>query len=40
MAKRDKFCNRAEAYEAPDNLPLSPDRGDTIGDIIHTTAAR
>jgi hypothetical protein len=34
MAKRDKFCNRAEAYEAHDNVPLSPAVGDTIGDFI------
>jgi secreted PhoX family phosphatase len=34
MAKRDKFCNRAEAYEAHDNVPLSPAVGDTIGDLI------
>jgi secreted PhoX family phosphatase len=34
MAKTDGFCNRAEAYEAHDNVPLSPAQGDTIGDII------
>jgi len=34
MAKQDQFCNRAEAYEAHDNVPLSPDSGDTIGDLI------
>jgi len=34
MAKRDKFCNRAEAYEAHDNVPLSPAVGATIGDLI------
>jgi secreted PhoX family phosphatase len=34
MAKPDGFCNRAEAYEAHDNAPLSPARGDTIGDLI------
>lgn len=34
MAKTDTFCNRAEAYEAHDNVPLSPAAGDTIGDII------
>ena len=34
MAKSDSFCNRAEAYEAHDNVPLSPAEGDTIGDII------
>ena len=34
MAKTDEFCNRAEAYEAHDNLPLSPPSGDTIGDVI------
>ena len=34
MAKPDKFCNRAEAYEAHDDVPLSPARGDAIGDVI------
>ena len=34
MAKTDGFCNRAEAYEAHDDVPLSPARGDTIGDLI------
>jgi secreted PhoX family phosphatase len=34
MAKTDQFCNRAEAYEAHDNVPLSPSGGDAIGDII------
>jgi secreted PhoX family phosphatase len=34
MAKTDGFCNRAEAYEAHDNVPLSPGQGDTIGDLI------
>ncbi len=34
MAKTDTFCNRAEAYEAHDNVPLSPGTGDTIGDLI------
>ena len=34
MAKTDGFCNRAEAYEAHDNVPLSPAQGDTIGDLI------
>jgi uncharacterized protein len=34
MAKSDSFCNRAEAYEAHDNVPLSPAAGDTIGDVI------
>jgi hypothetical protein len=34
MAKTDHFCNRAEAYEAHDNEPLSPADGDSIGDII------
>ena len=34
MAKTDRFCNRAEAYEAHDNVPLSPLTRDTIGDII------
>jgi len=34
MAKTDGFCNRAEAYEAHDNVPLSPAQADTIGDVI------
>jgi secreted PhoX family phosphatase len=34
MAKTDRFCNRAEAYEAHDNVPLSPPEGKTIGDVI------
>ncbi|HEX2448156.1 MAG TPA: PhoX family phosphatase [Methyloceanibacter sp.] len=34
MANSDKFCNRAEAYEAHDNVPLSPPGGEAIGDII------
>src|SRR4029078_11379824 len=34
MAKPDKFCNRAEAYEANDDVPLSPADQDSIGDII------
>ncbi len=34
MAKPDDFCNRAEAYEAHDNVPLSPTDRDAIGDII------
>ena len=34
MAKSDSFCNRAEAYEAHDDVPLSPADRDTIGDII------
>ena len=34
MAKTDGFCNRAEAYEAHDNVPLSPAQADAIGDII------
>ena len=34
MAKPDQFCNRAEAYEANDDVPLSPADQDLIGDII------
>jgi secreted PhoX family phosphatase len=34
MAKPDRFCNRAEAFEAHDDLPLSPPDRDAIGDII------
>jgi secreted PhoX family phosphatase len=40
MAKREKFCNRAEAYEAHDNVPLSPEAGDTIGDLIERRYSR
>ena len=34
MAKHDIFCNRAAAAEAHDDIPRSPDSGETIGDII------
>lgn len=34
MAKTDQFCNRAEAYQANDDIPLSPADGVSIGDII------
>jgi len=34
MAKQDIFCNRAAAAEAHDDIPRSPDSGETIGDII------
>ena len=34
MAKHDIFCNRAAAAEAHDDIPRSPDAGETIGDII------
>jgi hypothetical protein len=34
MAKADPFCNRAEAYEAHDDVPLSPPERDSIGDVI------
>jgi secreted PhoX family phosphatase len=34
MAKTDLFCNRAEAYEAHDDVPLSPADGNSIGDVI------
>jgi uncharacterized protein len=34
MAKTDRFCNRAEAFEAHDNVPLSPSGGATIGDVV------
>ena len=40
MAKSDSFCNRAEAYEAHDDVPLSPARGDTIGDVIFRRYSR
>ena len=34
MAKTDTFGNRAAAAEAHDDIPRSPDAGETIGDII------
>ena len=34
MAKQTVFCNRAAAAEAHDDIPRSPDSGETIGDII------
>ncbi|MGH6867244.1 MAG: PhoX family protein [Methyloceanibacter sp.] len=34
MSKADDFCNRAEAFEAHDDIPLSPSDRDAIGDII------
>ena len=34
MAKPDGFCNRAEAYEAHDDTPLSPAKNDAIGDVV------
>ena len=34
MAKQEIFCNRAAAAEANDDIPRSPDSGETIGDII------
>ena len=40
MAKSDSFCNRAEAYEAHDDVPLSPARGDAIGDVILSRYSR
>ena len=40
MAKTDNFCNRAEAYEAHDNVPLSPAGRDAIGDIIFRRYSR
>ena len=40
MAKSDSFCNRAEAYEAHDDVPLSPARGDAISDVILSRYSR
>jgi len=40
MAKADNFCNRAEAYEAHDNVPLSPADHDAIGNIMTTEIAK
>ncbi len=31
---RDLYSNRAEAYEAHDDIPRSPDDAETIGDVI------
>src|SRR5262245_32599247 len=40
MAKRDDFCNRAAAAEANDDIPRSPESGDTIGDIAFRRYSR
>ncbi len=34
MAKSDQFFNRAEACQAHDDIPRSPENGETIGDVI------
>jgi secreted PhoX family phosphatase len=34
MAKTDRFCNRAAACEAHDDIPKSPAAAETIGDVI------
>ena len=34
MAKPDRFCNRAAACEAHDDIPLSPGSAETIGAVI------
>jgi len=34
MAKKDEFGNRAAACEAHDDIPRSPENGETIGDVI------
>lgn len=34
MTNKDRFCNRAEAFEAHDDTPLSPKDRETIGDVI------
>jgi secreted PhoX family phosphatase len=40
MTKREKFCNRAEAFEAHDDTPLSPESGTSIGDVIRNRYSR
>ncbi len=40
MAKTDTFCNRAEAYEAHDDVPLSPPEAESIGDVIFKRYSR
>ncbi|HLC09434.1 MAG TPA: alkaline phosphatase PhoX, partial [Methyloceanibacter sp.] len=40
MAKLDNFCNRAEAYEAHDDVPLSPPEAESIGDVIFKRYSR
>ena len=40
MSKTDLFCNRAEAFEAHDDVPLSPSDLDSIGDIIQRRYSR
>jgi len=34
VQQKDRFHNRAEAYEAHDDIPLSPDEATTLGDIV------
>jgi uncharacterized protein len=40
MAKREKFCNRAEAYEAHDDIPVSPETQASIGEVIQKRYSR
>ena len=36
----DGFGNKAEAFEAFDDIPTNPNLGDTIGDVIHRRYSR
>lgn len=36
----DEFCNKAEAFEAFDDIPTNPNLGNTIGDVINARYGR
>ncbi|MEX3008560.1 PhoX family phosphatase [Hoeflea sp. TYP-13] len=36
----DEFCNKAEAFEAFDDIPTNPNLGNTIGDVINRRYGR
>jgi uncharacterized protein len=40
MAKAEPFCNRAEAFEAHDDIPLSPADQESLGDVIQRRYSR
>jgi secreted PhoX family phosphatase len=40
MTKKDSFRNRAAACEAHDDIPRSPDEGETIGEVIFRRYSR
>ncbi|MEO0719989.1 MAG: hypothetical protein AAFZ06_14090, partial [Pseudomonadota bacterium] len=35
-----EICNKAEAFEAYDDIPKNPHLGDTIGDVINRRYGR